>query len=111
VTCDLNLRSKWYSMPYTTYPTLQRIFVVTYVILTLRAFGHRQAQFPRSPLIHPPHAHPSPSRADISRASGGRYLPALHSPITPRVNHAELEQINLVPGLYSRIDADKDMEK
>ncbi|KAJ7858583.1 hypothetical protein B0H13DRAFT_2672483 [Mycena leptocephala] len=73
---------------HATYPTPQRTFVVTYVILILLV--HRQAQF--TPILLPP---PTPRRsltprAHISLASCGRYLPASRPPIAPWVGRAEL---------------------
>ncbi|KAJ7864701.1 hypothetical protein B0H13DRAFT_2671147 [Mycena leptocephala] len=92
------------SVLHTTYPTLQRTFVVTYVILSLRAFVHRLAPIrpiplssttPRSPNC------PAPRRSHRSRA----HLPAHPVAATSRFAHADC-----AAGLFSRIDADKDME-
>ncbi|KAJ7864690.1 hypothetical protein B0H13DRAFT_1084747 [Mycena leptocephala] len=93
---------------HTTYPMLQRTFVVTYVILTLCAFVHHQAQFPRSPLIHPPRG------ARISLAPKFSAHPmAATSPLRTRhcaaVEPSDLEQIKRVRALFS-CAADKDTE-
>lgn len=86
---------------HTTYPTLQRTFVVIDVISTLRAFIHRQAQFARSP-SHPP----TPGRLLPSRASGGAISPLRTRRLRRGWAVWTRQQINLVPGLFSRA-ADK----
>ncbi|KAJ7842288.1 hypothetical protein B0H13DRAFT_2365286 [Mycena leptocephala] len=72
---------------HTTYPTLQRTFVVTYVILILRAFVHRLAPIRPIPLssTHPrAHLIAPPRGAHICPRIRWPLPPASHTPIAPR---------------------------